>query len=114
MVGAGKIWVGFSFCEKFIETLSSADIYLKYEFQTKRKDYLTSQTIGSGNLILQKKRSHEVDEPIEETIHDLLIQTKKVRKEMLIGSKNIEQQTAPPLGQPFVTRFSLELVGNVI
>lgn len=102
------------FVQEFIETLSGADSCLKYEFLTKRKDYLTSQTVGSGNLILQKKRSLEADEPNEETIHDLLRQTKKARKEMLTGSRNIEQQTAPPPGRPFVTRFSPELVGDVI
>lgn len=102
------------FVQEFIETLSGADSCVKYEFLTKRKDYLTSQTVGSGNLILQKKRSHEADEPNEETIHDLLRQTKKARKEMLTGSRNIEQQTSPPPGRPFISRFSPELVGDVI
>lgn len=102
------------FVQEFIETLSGADSCLKYEFLTKRNGYLTSQTVGSGNLILQKKRSHEADEQNEETIHDLLRQTKKARKEMLTGSRNIEQQTAPPPGRPFVTRLPPELVGDVI
>eukprot|EP01018_Ginkgo_biloba_P007288 Gb_22434 [translate_table: standard] len=102
------------FVQEFIEGLSGAEKCLSYEFLTKRKDYSTSQTVGSGALVLKKKRSLEADGSNEETIDDLLRQTKKARKEMLGVSRKIEERSAPPPGRPFLTRLSPELVGDVI
>ncbi|GLJ28639.1 hypothetical protein SUGI_0564350 [Cryptomeria japonica] len=102
------------FAQEFIESLPGADKCSNYECLKKRKDYATSLTVGSGNVILQKKRPYEGSEQNEETIHDLLRQTKKARKELLSESGKIEDRAAPPPGRPFVTRLCPEMVGDVI
>ncbi|KAL5723686.1 Methyl-CpG-binding domain-containing protein 9 [Ranunculus cassubicifolius] len=99
------------FVQELIELLPGAHSCMGYEILNKRRQYPTSQTAGSG-LLLTKRKS-DVQGVVDMASDILFKGFKRPRKYNFFQSHEIDVRCSPP-GKPLSTKFSAELVGDIL
>ncbi|ERN05905.1 methyl-CpG-binding domain-containing protein 9 isoform X1 [Amborella trichopoda] len=98
------------FVQEYIERLPGALDCFKYEPLSTRSNYSTSQTVGSGFLLVKRKRELLCDGG--EPLVDVPLELKKSRKNQSAEDLEIDEHSPPP-GRPLSTKLPPELVGDV-
>ncbi|KAJ0095444.1 hypothetical protein Patl1_16168 [Pistacia atlantica] len=95
------------FVQEIIEQLPQVHVCAEYIFLNKRRDRLTSQTVGSG--FLEVKRKSDIHD--KEADGNLFRCSKRPREQI---SRNPGMKSCFPPGKPLSSKLPTELIGDVL